>query len=368
MTQLQRYIFVDSLRALMIIMSGLIIMALLTQGLSQSDLILESGQSAAIYLKVVFLGSPKIFSLLVPLALFVACVWSLNRIHKDSELVVAQASGMTTWQVASPVLRLAAAVAIVHLVVNLWVQPASQREMRETLHDAKVDLASTLIRPGQFTTAGPHLTFYARDNLGGVLTGLLISDQGAEPADYLATIGRISKIDEQPVLIMEDGEVHQIEDDGSLSILNFERYVFDLAPFVQEESEIYFKASDRYLHELFNIDASDHYEAANDKRFLAEAHYRLSAPLLSAVMAILALSAVVGGDYRQSGYLRRIGVIGIGSLGILFLHLTAHSLAVENKIGNAILWVLPIGLLVYLFRAHFSSGWQTFRVTEHMTA
>ncbi|MEM8636619.1 MAG: LptF/LptG family permease [Pseudomonadota bacterium] len=353
MTKLQRYIFGDSLRALIIIMSGLIIMALLTQGLSQSDLILESGQSAAIYMKVVFLGSPKIFALLVPLGLFVACVWSINRIHRDSEIVVAQASGMTAWQVASPVLRLAAVVAVVQLVVNLWIQPLSQREMRDTLHNAKLDLATTLLRPGEFSDAGSSLTIYTRDNLGGVLTGLFISDQGVEPADYLATTGRVTQIDEKPVLIMQDGEIHQVEEDNSLSILKFDQYVFDLAPFAQEDSEIYYKASDRYLNELVNIDNSNHYEASNDSRFLAEAHYRLTTPLLCVAMALLAISAVLGGDYQKSGYLKRIGLMGIGALGLLFSHLVAHSLSIETVLANALQWFIPIGVIGLMVRLHF---------------
>ncbi|MEM7661710.1 MAG: LptF/LptG family permease [Pseudomonadota bacterium] len=368
MSQLQRYIFGDSLRALVIIVSGLIIMALLTQGLSQSDLILENGQSAAVYLKVVLLGSPKVFGLLVPLGLFVACAWSLNRIHRDSEIVVAQASGMTTWQVASPVLRLAAVVAIVQLVVNLWVQPVSQREMRETLHEAKVDLASTLLRPGQFTTAGPNLTIYARDNLGGILTGLFISDQGPEPADYLATTGRVTEIENKPVLIMHDGEIHQVEETGSLSILKFDRYVFDLAPFVQEDSEIYYKASDRFLYELVNIDSSHHYEASNDRRFLAEAHYRLTTPILSFAMALLAISAVLGGDYRKSGYLKRIGLMGVCALGVLFLHLVAHSMSVERVIANALQWLLPISVVALMAWAHFAISRTDSASQEHTPA
>ncbi|MEM9669320.1 MAG: LptF/LptG family permease [Pseudomonadota bacterium] len=356
MTQIQQYIFIDSLRSLAVILSGLIIMALLTQGLSQSELLLENGQSAAIYLKVVFLGTPKILGLLIPLGMFVAVSWSLNRIHRDSEIVVAQASGMTTWQVASPVLRLAALVAILQLVTNLWLQPAAQREMRETLHEAKVDLASTLIRPGEFTTAGPDLTFYARDNLGGTLVGLIISDEGSEAADYLSTTGRITKIDEQPVLVLQDGEIHQIEETGGLSVLKFDQYMFDLAPFVQEESEIYFKASDRYLNELTNIDPTNHYEAANAVRFVAEANYRITSPLLTAAMALFAISAVLGGDYRRSGYLKRIGKLGLISLTALFLHLAANAVSVENSWANLLQWLVPMTCIIGAAYAHFASS------------
>ncbi|MEL7130439.1 MAG: LptF/LptG family permease, partial [Pseudomonadota bacterium] len=130
MLRVQTYLFYQALRALLIIVGGLSVIALLTQGLSRTDLIVESGQSAWVYLKVVGLGAPQVIGLLTPLALFVSCTWSLNRIHRDSEIVVAQAAGMTQWQVASPLIRLASIVAVLHLVMNLWVQPLAQRELR----------------------------------------------------------------------------------------------------------------------------------------------------------------------------------------------------------------------------------------------
>jgi lipopolysaccharide export system permease protein len=102
MTKVQSYLFYEVLRAVLIIVGGLALLALLAQGLSRTDLILENRQSALTYFYIVMLGSPQIIALLMPLALFVAGVWSLNRIHKDSEIVVAQAAGMTRWQIASP--------------------------------------------------------------------------------------------------------------------------------------------------------------------------------------------------------------------------------------------------------------------------
>ena len=169
MTKIQVHLFQQILRAVVIIVAGLVLMALLAQGLSRTDLILENRQSALTYLYVVLLGSPQVIALLTPLAIFVGAVWSLNRIHRDSEIVVAQAAGMSRWQVASPVLRLAVICAVLHLGVNLWVQPLAQRALREAVAEARADLAAALIRPGQFTTNGERLMFYAREQVGGEL-------------------------------------------------------------------------------------------------------------------------------------------------------------------------------------------------------
>ncbi|MFT5775394.1 LptF/LptG family permease, partial [Hyphomonas sp.] len=158
MSKVQTYLFYEVLRAVLIIVGGLAMLALLAQGLSRTDLILENRQSALTYFYIVMLGAPQVIALLTPLALFVAGVWSLNRIHKDSEIVVAQAAGMTPWQIASPIMRLAVLCTVAHLALNLWVQPAAQRAMRETVSVARADLAAALIRPGQFTTNGERLT------------------------------------------------------------------------------------------------------------------------------------------------------------------------------------------------------------------
>lgn len=355
MTQMQRYIFAGAFRSFLVILAGVVILAVLVQGLSQIDLIVESRQSAAVYLKVVMLGSPKVLALIAPLGLFVACAWSLNRIHRDSELVVASAVGMTPWQMASPLLRLASLVALLHLVVNLWVQPDMQREMRAALHAAKADLASLLIRPGEFTSAGDGITFYARDNVGGDLKGILISSAGrGDTTDYLAESGQIRTIDGKPALVMTNGQIHQLNDDDTLTILGFDQYVFDLAPLVREETDLILKASDRYLPELLRIDPTNYFETSNESNFLAEAHYRLTSPLLGFPMVLLAVLAVLGGDFSRSGYFRRIALAGVAALGLLFGHLAAQAAAAEAPASNWLQWVVPLAALAGLSAWRFS--------------
>ena len=93
MHQVQTYIFMRVLQSVLIIVGGLALLAILAQGLSRTDIIVENRQSALTYFYIVLLGAPQIMALLTPMAMFVAGVWSLNRLHRDSELVVAEAAG-----------------------------------------------------------------------------------------------------------------------------------------------------------------------------------------------------------------------------------------------------------------------------------
>jgi len=348
MNSVQRYLFYAVLRTVVLIVGGLALLALLAQGLSQTDLLVENRQSAVTYFFVVLLGAPQVMALLLPLAVFIATIWSLNRLHKDSEIVVAQAAGMTKWQTASPVLRLAVLAAIVQLGVNLWVQPSAQREMRETITEARADLITSLVKPGAFTSAADRLTIFTRDISGGVLQGIYISDQRDPSAesDYLARRGTVVEVDGAPAIIMDDGQIHQTDQNGALSILTFDQYQFDLTPFMKERGDVVLKASDRFLWELFYPDMSNYLQ-----RYLAEGHARLTMPLISIVMAMIAISAVLGGDFSRRGYSRRIVIAVAGAVVLLIIQLSLQAASVDEPALNAAQYIVPAGVfLMLLFR------------------
>ncbi len=347
MNRIQRYLFFAVLQAVLAIVGGLALLALLAQGLSQTELIVDNRQSALTYLKVVALGAPQIIAVLTPLAIFVAALNALNKIHRDSEIVVAQAAGMTRWQILSPVMRLAVMAALVHLSVNLWGQPTAQRELRETISNARADLAASLVRPGAFTYPTEGLTFYARDTRAGTLRDLLISDSRTPDAsvDYLATEGIVIEVEGSPAISMTDGQIQQTDELGQLSILNFDQYVFDLSPFLKEDSDLVLKASDRYLNELFFPDLSDFYQNRDQDRYTAEAHTRLAGPLLNLAMAALAVLAVTGGQYSRRGYQRRIGIAVIVALLMVVLALVIQSASIDDPALNAVQYLLPIAFL-----------------------
>jgi lipopolysaccharide export system permease protein len=358
MTKVQSYLFYEVLRAVAIIVGGLALLALLAQGLSRTDLILENRQSALTYFYIVMLGAPQIIALLTPLALFVAGVWSLNRIHKDSEIVVAQAAGMTRWQIASPIMRLAVLCAIAHLGVNLWVQPMAQRAMRETVAVARADLAAALIRPGQFTTNGDRLTFYAREQVSGELRGVLISDMTDPefPTDILARSAALVQVDNRPTLLLRDAISMQLDENQQLSILEFAQYPFDLSDYMKEDSDLALKASDKFLHELFFVDRTNYFELKDADTLLAEANTRLTSPLLNIVMALIAVIAVLGGDFSRKGYSKRIGVASAAAITVLIVQLAAQSAAAGDPVMNALQWFLPISVTAGLSYVYFSRG------------
>ena len=351
----QRYLFRNVLRTLLAIVGGLALIALLTKGLDQIDLIVDNRQSLLIYLGVSVLGAPQIISLLMPIALFVAITGALNISHRENEIVVAQASGMSNWGVASPVMRLAVLASILHLALNLWVQPAAYRQIRDMLSTASTDVASSLVREGQFMHTSNGLTTFARQVNGSQMRDLLIADSRnpAEVSTYIAKSGYIAQMEGTPAIVMKDGHVEQLNASGTLDMLKFDQSTFDLAPFVSDQKSIILKESDRYLPELFYPDMTNFYDNANTKRLLAEGHARISAPLLDLAMALIAIYAVLGGDFSRRGYSFRIGAATAAALALRLLAFGAVSAGNGNPKLNWLQYALPIVAMIVVSILHF---------------
>ena len=358
MNRIQKYIFFSVLKAVITIVGGLALLALLAQGLSQTDLIVDNRQSALTYLRVVALGAPQIIAVLGPIALFAAALNALNRIHRDNEIVVSQAAGMTRWQILSPIMRLAVLVTMAHLCVNLFVQPMAQRELRQTISDARADLASSLVRPGAFTYPVDGLTIYVRESSGGLFRGMMIADT-RDPENetiYIAQTGNFIEIEDQPAIRMTNGQIQQVDAQDQLSVLVFDDYVFELTDFMAEESDLVLKASDRFLHELFFPDLGDFYQARDQENYLAEAHLRIASPLLNLAMAMIAVLAVTGGNFSRRGYQKRITISVAGALVLVILSLSIPPSAASDPALNIVQYLLPLGTTAVLAFIYLVGG------------
>lgn len=356
MSVFQRYLFRNVLRTLIAIVGGLALIALLTQGLSQiEDTIVQNRQSMLTFLWVSVLATPQIISLLMPIALFIATAAALNVAHRENEVVVAQASGMSNWQVASPVLRLATLAAILHLGLNLWVQPAASRELRETVTAAASDIASSLVREGMFMTHQDGLTTFASEVDGPQITFLVANDSRDPNAEvtYIAKSAFLSEIEGKPALVLNDGQRQSIKANGALESLTFQQSPLELGAFVDDQKAVILEESDRYLPELFYPDMTNHYDNRNADMLLAEGHARLSSPLLNLAMAMLAIFAVLGGDFSRRGYAKRIAVASGAALMLRLAAFAGTSAAGDDPQLNIVQYAIPVFVILLVSAFYF---------------
>lgn len=345
MPLIDRYLLRQLLGPTVLATLALTAVALLSQSLSALDIIVSQRQSALVFGKITLLALPQLLNMVLPIAVFVAALVALNRLHTEQEIVVCFAGGMSRWRVIAPAMRLACVVAVLALFMNLWVQPMAAREMRQTLFNVRTDLASTLIREGEFTQPAPGLTVYAQSvDSTGLIHNLFIHQEkdGDGATTYTADQGRLAKRGDRPVLIMHKGSNQEFSKSGVLNFLSFDEYIFDLGPLMSSDELIHYKPSDRYLHELLFPDLQQDWEKRNRLKMLAEGHGRIASPIYNIAFMAMALSAIIGGGFSRTGYGRRIAIMGGAAVGVRIVGFVVQAAAESEAWLNLLQYAVPL--------------------------
>lgn len=352
---IHRYLFKQITLSVLAACAALAAIGLLSQSLNQLEVIVERGQSAWVMLKLTSLAVPRLLTVILPVGVFIGGLLALNRLHREQELVMCFAGGMSRWKVAAPAIRLAVLAALASLAINLFLQPAAQGEARETAYEVRTDLAAVLVREGEFVRAPGGLTVYVQQvDQNGLIRNLFIhreTDSGATTWD--ADTARFERIEGRPVLVMRNGSTQQFSSAGVLNFLSFDQYTFDLQPFVSEGGGLRLKESDRWLRELVFPTPEIVEQSGSRRALLAEAHARLSAPLYNLTAIALALAAVLGGAFSRTGYTRRIAIAAGLFLAVRVIGYGVLAASGWNMWLNLIQYALPLGVMAVALRLVF---------------
>ncbi|HSP25404.1 MAG TPA: LptF/LptG family permease, partial [Saliniramus sp.] len=234
MTQIERYIFKMTFSAFVACLLGLTAVIWITQALRELDLLTGKGQTFWIFMVVTGLSLPALVAIIAPLAVFIAAVYTLNKLNGDSELIVMNAAGMSPARLLRPFLALGVGVALVVGVMTIYLIPASFNELRDLISKIRADFVTTLVREGQFTSLESGVTFSFRERSGEALLGIFMQDR-RDPERvlvYIAERGQVASVDESSYLVLEQGSIHtQTASARDSSIIAFDRYAVDLAAF-----------------------------------------------------------------------------------------------------------------------------------------
>ena len=350
MLLLQRYFWTQAFGPTVLTLAALALLALLTQFLQTLDIIVENRQSALTFLKITGLALPQLIGIILPLAVFMAALYALNRMNGDSEIIVAKAAGASPWQIGSPLVRLGVMAMIAHLVITLVLQPVSFREMRAEVLKVRTDLATQLVQPGEFVSPARNLTVYAREiSPGGDLLDIIIHD-ARDVEDVITHTAKTGEVQRTPVgaaLLLRNGAVQKTLPDGSLDVIEFKDYRLDLSGAFAFDTRLRLKPSDLYLHELLRPDPRTFVYGNQKQEFAAEGHSRLAAPLYSVALVMIALCFMIRGDYQRLGYGRCIIACAATGFIVQIVGFFATSLAEASLSLNALQYMIP-GLTILI--------------------
>ena len=304
----------------------------LTQSLRFVDLIVNRGLTLATFVYLVMLLLPSFLVIVLPVASFSSVLFTYNKLHNDSELVVLRASGVGPLAMAQPALIMAGVVATAVLSLNLYFLPASYRAFKDLQFQIRNNAASVLLQEGVFTPFLRGITVYVRERQSnGELAGLLVHDsrEPARAVSYVAETGALLSTAEGPRVVMVKGNRQEYDQKNQrLSMLYFDHYALDIGTLSRTADDRWREPRERYLHELFKLNDSDS-DRQHVLRLHIEGHQRLVSPLFTLAFTMIGLAALLSGGFTRRGQIGRILAAILSVVVVQILGLGLGNLAVK---------------------------------------
>ena len=309
MGQLHRYMFRQLVWWTIVVATSLTCIVWLTQSLRFVEMIVNTGLSVTTFVTFTLLLLPSFLSLIGPIAVFAAVMFTYTKMLNDSEIVVLRATGMSPLKIGRPALFLAGIVMLLGYLNSIYLMPSTFREFKDLQREFRSELSSLFLQEGVFNPVVAGVTVFIRERSeGGELYGLIIHDERKpeKPVTIMAEQGAIVSSENGPRVLMVNGNRQEVRaDDGRLSLLYFDRYTFDLSALNKSDLNLWREPRERFLNELF-LPSSQANKIYNYRELRMEGIFRVSSPLLYLAFTAIALAMLLGGDFNRRGQFLKI--------------------------------------------------------------
>jgi lipopolysaccharide export system permease protein len=362
MSVLDRYILRQLIAGLLVVTLGLAALIWLTQSLRFLELVVNRGLSLRVFFELTGLLVPNLIAVILPISTFVVVLFVYQRLQGDRELTVMGAAGLSPLRLARPALIVAALAIGINFLLNLWLVPLSYAVFRDYQFELRNRLAAFLLQDGVFTAISDDLTVYLRSREhDGTLRGILIHDsrEAGNPSTIMAEEGRLLLSGASPRVMLLNGARQQVDRaTGRLNVLTFAENTIDLARTTRAEAQRFRDSRERSIGELLNPDPAEISNPRDVPKFRVEAHQRLAGPLTTLGFVLVALAAMLGGDFRRHGGSAR-PLLAIGA--VVGLVAAALALGTAASRQNALIPLITLAPAVV-------AGWFAFRPPPRLPA
>ena len=296
MRLINTYVTQNFFKTFVIVLLVISTLAWLTQIIDDLALILDRDRSIYDFFGLTILLYPYIVSIMAPSSILIASIIVIDRMTRDSEMVILNASGISLMQKILPFVSASIFITVLIYILSLHVSPLAMKDFREKINEIKSDIISSSFKKNEFSSPDSDYTVYVSDiSDNNEFRGIIIKDMKSNDLiiTYTATNARIIDVDDQIILEMENGKIYSENlnlSDKETSTIIFEEYTVNLSNIFRSADGSYFKASDKSLGELFDVGkiltAEDR---ARSVEFMNEAHIRISNPLYAIAFLFISL-------------------------------------------------------------------------------
>mgnify|MGYP002279762286 CR=1 FL=1 len=334
MNSFNKYILAQLVVGMVLVTAGLTCIIWLTQSLRLVEMIVSRGISTSTFLQLNLLLLPNFLTIVLPIALFIVIIFVYSKMISDRELVVMRASGQSQVGLSLPAVTLTLAIVAIGYALNLYFLPQSYRMFREMQWKVMDSFSRVMLQAGTFNEISKNITVYVRERTAdGQLHGILVHDarDPENPVTHLAERGALVESDNGSRVVMFNGNRQSVDaQTHQLSILYFDRYIFEIEGNRQNISGRYREARERSLYELFNLQDLPDIDPRDVGKFTVEGHKRLLSPISSMGYTMIALAFLISGSFTRRTQSRRILLASVSAALFLGTMLALENAAAKN--------------------------------------
>ena len=296
MRLINTYVTVNFIKTFFIVLFVISTLAWLTQIIDDLTLILDRDRSIADFFGLTILLYPYIVSIIAPSSVLIASIIVIDRMTRDSEMVILNASGISLIQKISPFLVATIFITLLIYILSTHISPMAMKDFRVKINEIKSDIISSSFKKNEFRSPNGDYTIYVSEiSDNNDFLGIIIKDMQSSDIiiTYTSKVARIIDVNDQIILEMENGKIYSENlnlSDKETSAIVFEEYKINLSNIFKVVDRSYFKASEKSLRELFFISKiSSGEDTAKSIEYLNEAHMRISNPLYAITFLFISL-------------------------------------------------------------------------------
>ncbi|SIS56464.1 LPS export ABC transporter permease LptF [Phaeovulum vinaykumarii] len=288
------------------------------------DRMIADGQSAMVVLEFTAMMLPGVILLVLPVAVFAATLYGVNRLMGDSELVVMQATGISPWRMARGVAGFGLIVALAMGMLAHELVPISRARLAERQAQVSQNISARILVEGRFIHPASGVTLYiGQISPLGELLEVFISDNRAPDTEttYTAQKAVVVKTETGPRLVMFEGMVQDLAaQTGRLQVTRFDTLTYDIGALMGAIAPRRPRIEEFTTPQLIaHGTAVAHASGAGADLVRTILHERIAQPLLAPVGALLGLAALLTGGFSRFGIWRQIGFAILLAIGVQFL-------------------------------------------------
>lgn len=351
MNLIERYIFKKAGIAALVILCTLMGVVWIVQALREVDVITTNSQSIFTYLSITSLAVPGLALAIIPIALLLASIYTINNLNTNSELVVVSASGCSNWTIAKPLITLALICSLLTGLVGHVFAPLSLHKLQGFITDMRADLVSVIIKEGTFNTVEDGLTFHiGKRGAGGILNGILISDDRDPNVSivYSANEGIVTRTNEGSFLLLNDGQIQQENrKDSTVTLIKYQSYLFDLSSFSGSVLVKPRKAKERVTLDLINPDPNDPVYKSQPGRYRSQIHERFAEMLWPFAYVFVILAFVGQARSSRQSFSTSIAAASITVIAARGLGFSSISALKSDPSAVLTVYALPLSCICF---------------------